>query len=433
MENLNNTGPAVVSGWVSSPNTRGTMDIIWSSFLTIFLCTWTAVSLNIPHPHDSKYDIFCRKAKWMFWAIVGPEIVLAVAIGQFASARRSVKRFRSLGYNIWTVRHAESTPFLVNSRQLAYLVEKEYVQFPNITAEDIWDKSKADTLAKIMTLVQASWLVIQLLGRAVLGLSTTTLELSAGAILFCTFGTFVCWSHKPTDVQKGIVLTCEATTAQILMEAGEAAAEPYKHTPLDFVAKQSFTCGYDVMRFFNLRCDNPERPLRRFPNDRFPDICTWEKFALFCMTSAYAATHMIPWKLAFPTRQEKMLWRISALIFTCVTVFFWVFETVAVRQRFGRWDKYLIWLRLKKPTECVAADEEAPPKRVRTVDQLDAFEREQQNAKPLLVWEVGLLLPIVALYVLARAYMIVEVFVSLREVPKEVYQTFELADVLPHW
>ncbi|KAH8643553.1 hypothetical protein IG631_01016 [Alternaria alternata] len=251
------------------------MDIIWSSFLTIFLCTWTAVCLNIPHPNDSKRDIFIRKAKWMFWAIVGPEIVLAVAIGQYASARRSKKRFHRLGYKNWTIRHGffadmggillqpkESSPFVVNGRQLAYLVEKEYIKCPDITAEEIWDKSKADTLAKLITLVQASWLVIQLLGRAALRLSTTTLELSAGAIVFCTFGTFFCWLHKPADVQRGIVVTTDVTTAQILIDAGPVAAAPYRHTPLDFVARESFTCSYDVMGFVNRRWDHPERPLR---------------------------------------------------------------------------------------------------------------------------------------------------------------------------
>ena len=86
----------------------------------------------------------------MFWAIVGPEFVLSFAIGQYASARRSVARFKKLGCPQWTLRHAffadmggillhpnDSTPFLVNSRQLAYLVEHEYIQCPQISAEDI--------------------------------------------------------------------------------------------------------------------------------------------------------------------------------------------------------------------------------------------------------------------------------------------------------
>ncbi|CAN9110090.1 unnamed protein product [Alternaria alternata] len=416
---------STVSGWVSTPDSRGTMDIIWSSFLTIFLCTWTAVCLNIPHPNDSKRDVFIRKAKWMFWAIVGPEIVLAVAIGQYASARRSKKRFHRLGYKNWTIRHGffadmggillqpkESSPFVVNGRQLAYLVEKEYIKCPDITAEEIWDKSKADTLGKLITLVQASWLVIQLLGRAALRLSTTTLELSAGAIVFCTFGTFFCWLHKPADVQRGIVVTTDVTTAQILIDAGPVAAAPYRHTPLDFVARESFTCSYDVMGFVNRRWDHPERPLRKFPNDRFPDICTFEKFALFCLTSAYAASHMIAWNFSFPTQIELLLWRISSSLFTGVTVFFWIFETCAARQRFGRWDKYLIWLRLKKNPDALQADEETVkvPTRQDTINRLDAFEQEQRKAKPILMWELALLAPVVLLYSAARGYMIVEVF-----------------------
>ncbi|OAL54202.1 hypothetical protein IQ07DRAFT_584782 [Pyrenochaeta sp. DS3sAY3a] len=437
-----------VSGWVSAPNARGTIDIIWASFLTIFLCTWTAICLNIPHPNASKRDVLFRKAEWMFWAIVGPEIVLAVAIGQFASARRSKKRFHKLGHMNWTIRHGffadmggillqprMSSPFVVNGRQLAYLVEKKYVECPNITADEIWDKSKADTLAKVITLVQASWLVIELIGRAVLHLPTTTLELSAGAIVFCTFGTFFCWLHKPADVQKGIVLATESTTAQILIDAGPTAAQPYRHTPLDFVAKESFTASHDVMGFLNLRCDHPERPLRKFPNDRFPDIGTYEKFALFCLTSAYAASHLVAWNFWFPSRIELLLWRISSSVFAGVTVFFWVFETIAARQRFGRWDKYLIWLKLKKAPQKAEAEDgkSAGPTRQDTLQRLDDFEQEQRKAKPILMWEIALLLPIVFMYTAARAYMIIEVFVSLREVPVGVYKTVEFAQLIPHW
>ncbi|KIV95671.1 hypothetical protein PV10_03295 [Exophiala mesophila] len=439
---------ALVAGWVSGPDGRGTIDIVWGSFMTIFLCTWTAMCLNIAHPQDTKLQVLSRKVKWMAWAIVGPELVLSVAIGQFASARRSVKRFRNLGYPQWTLRHAffvdmggillqpkDSTPFVINSRQLVYLVQNKYLEYPNITAEEIWDKSKADTLSKILTLTQASWLLCQLLGRAILRLPTSTLELSAGAIVFCTFGTFICWLHKPSDIQKGIIITTEAATKEILIKAGDVAAAAYRHTP----AKQSFTCGYDVMGFFNLRCDNRERPLRRFPNDRFPDISTLEKFVLFCMTTAYASIHLVGWRFTFPSRTEALLWRVSSLIVTGTTVLFWVFETIAARQRYGRWDKYLILLHLTKQLPQPMADEEigvtsenaretqdaygSPKKTVAhraTVKRLDAFEKDQERAKPILVWEVGLILPVVLLYAVSRGYMILEVFLGLREMPLEV-------------
>jgi len=102
----------------------------------------------------------------MFWAIGGPELVLAIAIGQFASARRSVNRFHNLGIQNWTLRHGffahmggmllqtkDCPPFLVNSRQLACLVEKKYLESPQITEDEIWDKSKADTMSKVLTLL----------------------------------------------------------------------------------------------------------------------------------------------------------------------------------------------------------------------------------------------------------------------------------------
>ena len=382
----------------------------------------------------------------MMWAIIGPELVLAVAIGQFASARRSVRRFKGLGHTTWTLRHAffadmggillrpaDSTPFVVNGRQLAYLVENQYMECPAIDAEEIWDKSKADTLARVLTLLQACWLVIQLLGRAILRLSTSTLELSAGAIVLCTIGTFVCWLHKPSDARKGIELTIKATTAQILIDAGDAAATPYRHTPLDFVAKESFTCSYDMMGFLNLRCDNRERPLRCFPNDRFPDISSFEKLALFCMTTLYAAFHLIGWNFTFPTRLESLLWRLSSSLVLGATVFWWVFETIAARHRFGRWDKYLIWLQLKGKPPAPRPDVESNLKHQDTRVRLDAFETEQKQAKPMLAWEVGLLMPFVFLYAAARTYMIVEALVSLRALPSGVFETFDVAQLLPHW
>ena len=66
-----------------------------------------------------------------------------------------------------------------------------------------------------------------------------------------------------------------------------------------------------------------------------------------------------------------------------------------------------------------------------TVYRLDAFEKEQRKAKPILFWEVGLILPVVLLYTSARAYMIVDVFASLRELPAGVFLTFNAADLLP--
>jgi hypothetical protein len=122
-----------------------------------------------------------------------------------------------------------------------------------------------------------------------------------------TFRTFIYWIYKLSDIHTGIVLSIEISTTEILLKAGDVTAPPYRHTPLDFIAKQSFTYGYDVIRFFGLRLNNPERPLRRFLNDRFPDIGTFKKFSLFCLTSAFASFHLIGWYFIFLSRIKQIL------------------------------------------------------------------------------------------------------------------------------
>ncbi|KAF2467372.1 uncharacterized protein BDR25DRAFT_235064 [Lindgomyces ingoldianus] len=429
---------AFVAGWVSQPNGRGTFDIVWSSLFTVFLCTWTSVCLNLPDKDESPLRGVLRRTKWMFWAIVGPEFVVSFAIGQWSSAQRSVKRFRGRGDLHWTMRHGffadmgglllqpkDSTPFLTNSRQLYYLVERGYLACPQLDGDDIWDKSKADSLARVMTLAQVSWLIIQLIGRAIMRLETTTLEISAAAIVFSTLGTFYCWFHKPYDVRRPVILNIGVSTEQILLDAGEDAKKPYVHTPLDFVAKQSSTVGYDIMGYFGVRFDAKERPLRRLPNDRFPDITTTEKFVLFVMTTAYTAVHLVGWNFSFPSNAEQYLWRIASCILTGVTVLFWAFETIAARHRFGRWDKYLIWLRFKKEA-------------VRDIEGIETEEekreREMKESRPMpLPWEVALILPLVIIYLLARFYMVVEVFLGLRILPLSVFNTVPYIDLIPHW
>lgn len=86
----------VVYGWVSEPNGRGTLDIVWSCLSTIFFCSWSVLCLNIPVAGESEFRQFRRKIKWMIGTIVFPEMVLYAAFMQDIAARRSVERFQKL-------------------------------------------------------------------------------------------------------------------------------------------------------------------------------------------------------------------------------------------------------------------------------------------------------------------------------------------------
>ncbi|KAI4199934.1 MAG: hypothetical protein LQ350_004286 [Teloschistes chrysophthalmus] len=125
----------LLRGWVDQPNTRGTYDIIQTCFLTIFLCTWTCLHLNIPAANEGTWKPILRKVRWMILTILGPEFVAALAAGQRANAKRVRDQFYDLGCKQWTLRHSfyanmggfvlqprDSTPFPIHGLHLIYFV-----------------------------------------------------------------------------------------------------------------------------------------------------------------------------------------------------------------------------------------------------------------------------------------------------------------------
>src|ERR1700712_277358 len=60
-------------GWVSSPNGRGTIDILWSCLFTGFLCSWSMLCLNIPSSEDTTIGILYRRFWLTCLCALGPE------------------------------------------------------------------------------------------------------------------------------------------------------------------------------------------------------------------------------------------------------------------------------------------------------------------------------------------------------------------------
>lgn len=147
--------------WVPQPDGRGTLDIIVSCVITIFLCSWTCICVNVPPPKNSQFRQFLDKWHLFCLNVLGPEFVFMLALGQYLSARKSVEAFHDSGYTGWTITHAFYADmggftfqprgwksFPVNSKELHYLVTKGYLPFPEVTKEHIQDKDKASGLAR---------------------------------------------------------------------------------------------------------------------------------------------------------------------------------------------------------------------------------------------------------------------------------------------
>jgi hypothetical protein len=413
-----------IPGWVQVPNVRGTSDILWTCLATTFLCTYTLLCLNVPSPRDTTFQLGLRRVKWMLLAILAPEIVLTYAAGQWSRARQSVDAFHLSGYEQWNMRMAffadmggfmlhtsDCEPFPLNAKQLHWLIVNGHLEYPKVTQEEIWDKSKQDRLAKAITVFQITYFVVHCIGRTAQGLPLTTLELSTLAIVVCSLMTAFAWLRKPSDVSTPVHLTCLSSTFQM------AGVRTWRQTPLDFIDSNLPGWSLNVQPFMGLPTIPGARPLQCIPNDRFPTNPYGAQEYLLCLaTLVFTAIHVAGWNFAFPSPAERLLWRVSSVALFSVTALFWMLETVASWCRLGRWHK--IFLRLFK-CSALTRFEQAWLKS----KEIGAEPQERDPADLPQPWEFWTITPVAVLYGLARLYLIAETFLEMRNLPSTAFLT----------
>lgn len=114
--NTNCTLPDVLTHIVTTPNVRGTLDILWSSLSALILCTWSIQHLNVPAQRIAKTTrqklanlrvAFLRKIFWMMVTLLAPEILLGAALADRVSAYRSEKKMQPWqdDDSQWTLTH----------------------------------------------------------------------------------------------------------------------------------------------------------------------------------------------------------------------------------------------------------------------------------------------------------------------------------------
>lgn len=235
-------------GWVSSPDTRGTMDIIWPCLTAISLVLWTMLHLNIPASSDSDRTLAFRRLRWLLLGLLAPELIMMFAFAQLTSAQQSVKDMKALNQTEWTLAHgfyADSggfqlhvpgyKPFPITAKQVVYLTQHEHIDMPTITKREINDKSKANQETKVLAFIQTGWLITKLLARAAQSLQITPYELTTVALLVCSFTTLILWWHKPLDVRAPTSIYLKRDIKTIIDQAGETTGRMFIDTPLDFI------------------------------------------------------------------------------------------------------------------------------------------------------------------------------------------------------
>src|SRR4051812_14372775 len=74
-----NATQVLPASWRSEPSTRGTWNILSSCLITLGLCLWTALHLNIPRHKEGAWAPTIRKASWLMLGLLAPEMIAYTA------------------------------------------------------------------------------------------------------------------------------------------------------------------------------------------------------------------------------------------------------------------------------------------------------------------------------------------------------------------
>ncbi len=110
---------------------------------------------------------------------------------------------------------------------------------PFVSEEEIWDKSKANALAKTIVCIQATWFCAQCIVRIAQQMPISLLELHTFAHAICALLVYVLWWSKPLDVQEPTIIdVSQSDTARnvcALAWSGPQAPVPHlrRVSPMD--------------------------------------------------------------------------------------------------------------------------------------------------------------------------------------------------------
>jgi hypothetical protein len=234
-------------GWQFDDNSRSSWDIFWTCVSTILACTWTALHLKVPKRSEHNGDTMSKKLPTWTCALLAPELMAMVAVGELRQAISIVTRcnsaFQALDSNkdsssgnlplhtaissydkpdsrkSWTVIQGfcidmrgailvtdDEWTYPVLPSNVAPLIETGVIKHSHLRERDIQDRAKADSFAKAFTMLQTFWVTCNIIARAAYNLPITPLEISTVAYAVCAGITYAVWWHKPKDMVTPIMI-----------------------------------------------------------------------------------------------------------------------------------------------------------------------------------------------------------------------------------
>jgi hypothetical protein len=267
---------------------------------------------------------------------------------------------------------------------------------PVIPVRQLEVLNRGDTLVKALALVQITYLIVQLIARKVAGMPSAQLEIGALAFSASSIITYGLYWNRPQGVQSTYVLTpkCAPSAATVL----EIAQMGPIYLWTNFRSEHKVEGLYDVVPIPNdgLPC------LLRFPISSFSSHSIGSNTEITVMTvgaffggTLFGGLHCLAWNFHFPTQGEALAWRVFSILTSVLPLL-----AVVPLVIWKRWHPWAVKPK-KSPASRFALG---------------------------LATIFGLLIP----YVLARLFLIIEMFRSLFFLPPEAFiDTW--SGSFPHW
>ena len=429
-------------GFFPSPKTRGTIDLVQNCVLTILLCTWSIQTNRLQDARESWLSYFFRVKLWLFLlTLLVPELLSAIAVIQYIRSRIEVASFHEAGYYRWTTTHSlfsKSKGFVLKHAEgqdwasgalILELLKLEKIQPLEETEQDLEEQSRLDTTAKVLTGCQVGWFLLQCIARYAQRLPFSLFELTTLSFIGCAVMVAFCWRRKPKHIPSPIVIDAPDVTVPMLQTLDSA----YERFP-----SLSNWCG-SYMKSVSLEA-GLAKPTGKLPFLKRPSA--WIAVALSALYVVVGLWHILAWNFHFPTPVARWIWRGANLALLSLPVAFRLVHNYAQLQydvsRVWQIRQDLDWSRLGALGFTVGSFFVSTATSIiglnrypaRVLRDLEATEAECRRFKRIL--SVGYC-TLIAIYVVARLYVIVEVFLSLRSVPVGVFYIPNWSRYIPHF
>jgi hypothetical protein len=184
--------------------------------------------------------------------------------------------------------------------------------YPNITKDEIKDKSKTDVLAKVFSVFQVSHLLLSFIVRRAQGLPSSQLEILTLAFAVCGVATYAAYWHKPKDVAVPFHLSISPNHAAQVHLRDHSDASAFSR----LATSPSFDSFWKVAT--NHRLNHGHEALYRVPNDNIPIYRSGRThtatFLLAFVSAVFGSLHAIAWDFDFPTVAEKTVWHVCTIL-----------------------------------------------------------------------------------------------------------------------